>query len=136
MVVEDTSVPSIFLVVDLSVAVSIVEVDLVVNIVVSVVVRVLVVDVVASIFVVDIVVGVVVDLVVGVLVDVVVGVVDGVVVVKVVDEVVGIEFIARAESVTATVTSTRVPLYFSTRMQGKRSIVCSTVIPHSSGLIF
>ena len=92
---------------------------MVVNLVVDVDVEVLVVDLVVSILIVDVVVDVVVSLVVGEVVSVVVGVVVGP--------------IARAESVTATVSSTRVPLYFSTRMQGKRSIVCSTVIPHSSG---
>ena len=77
-------------------------------------------DVVVVISTVDVVVDVVIGEVVDVVVDVVVSVVD-------------FESIARAESVTVIVSSTRVPLYFSTRMQGKRSIVCSTVIPHSSG---
>ena len=97
---------------------------MVVNLVVDVDVEVLVVDLVVSILVVDVVVDVVVSLVVGVVVS------------ELVSVVVGVEVgepIARAESVTAIVSSTRVPLYFSTRMQGKRSIVCSTVISHSSG---
>ena len=68
----------------------------------------------------DVVVDVVVDVVIGVVVRVVVGVVD-------------FESIARAESVEVIGSSARVPLYFSTRMHGKRSIVCSTLIPHSSG---
>ena len=74
----------------------------------------------------------VIDVVLSVVVVAVVVVV-GVVVVVADEDVVGIDSIALAESVTASASSTRVPLYFSTRMQGKRSIVCSTVIPHSDG---
>ena len=95
-------------------------------------VTVLVVDVVASILTVDVVVGVVVVVVVSLVVGVVVGVVIGVVV-DVVISVVVEGTIARAESVVVTVSSILVPLYFSTRIQGKRSKVCSIVIPHSSG---
>ena len=89
-------------------------------------------DVVAIISTVDVVVDVVVDLVVDLVVDVVVSVVVGVAV-SVVVRVVDFESIARAESVEVIGSSTRVPLYFSTRMHGKRSIVCSTLIPHFSG---
>lgn len=107
----------------LSVAVVwVIEADVVVNVVVVVD------DVVAIISTVDVVVDVVVDLVVDVVVSVVVGVA-----VSVVVRVVDFESIARAESVEVIGSSTRVPLYFSTRMHGKRSIVCSTLIPHSSG---
>ena len=101
-----------------------VEADVVVNLVVVVDDVPLADDVVAIISTVDVVVDVVVDVAIGEVVDVVVDVV-----VSVVD----FESIARAESVAVIVSSTRVPLYFSTRMQGKRSIVCSTVIPHASG---
>ena len=109
-----------------------------VEVVGMVVVKVLVTD-----LVVDMVVDVLVDGLVDVELDLVIDEVPSVVVVAVVvvvvvlvvadEEVVRIDSIALAESVTASASSTRVPLYFSTRMQGKRSIVCSTVIPHSTG---